>query len=269
MASICQRVLVFGGGFRNDSSLGRFSRLLSNRRFLWLARALEAKIPEMKDRARARELAAEFNRKGDPTGWFEQLYHEGEAGKSTVPWANLCPNPHLLDFWESHSEPTAGKSALTIGSGLGDDAEQLASWGFRTTAFDISETAIRVSRKRFPDTKVKYLPANLLDPPSIWHRAFHFVFEANTLQVLPAALRPRAMQRIVGFLCPGGLLLVIARGREPSDPEGQMPWPLTRTELLAFTTAGLEELSFEDFLDLEDPAEPDVRRFRALYRFTT
>ncbi len=95
----------------------------------------------MKDRARARELAAEFHRKGDPTGWFEALYQEGEAGKSTVPWANLRPNPLLLDFWNAHPQQTAGKTALTIGSGMGDDAEQLATWGFQTTAFDISETA--------------------------------------------------------------------------------------------------------------------------------
>jgi SAM-dependent methyltransferase len=220
----------------------------------------------MKDRTRARELAAEFNRHGDPTGWFEPLYQEGEAGKSTVPWANLCPNPRLLDFWNTHPQQTAGKLALTIGSGLGDDAEQLAAWGFRTTAFDISETAIRTSRKRFPTTTVEYLAANLLEPPSTWRHSFHFVFEANTLQVLTAALRPRAIANIAGFLCPGGRLLVIARGREPADPEGQMPWPLTRSELSSFTAAGLEELSFEDLLDLEDPADPAVRRFRVLYK---
>ena len=219
----------------------------------------------MPDRTRARELAAEFNRKGDPTGWFEILYQEGQAGKSTVPWANLRPNPRLLDFWNTHPQQTAGKRALTIGSGLGDDAEQLAAWGFRTTAFDISETAIRASRKRFPKTGVEYVAANLLEPPSPWRHSFHFVFEANTLQVLPAALRPRAIENIAGFLCPGGRLLLIARGREPSDPEGQMPWPLTRAELSAFTAAGLEELSFEDFLDLEDPADLSVRRFRVLY----
>jgi len=219
----------------------------------------------MPDRTRARELAAEFNRKGDPTGWFEILYQEGQAGKSTVPWANLCPNPRLLDFWNTHPQQTAGKRALTIGSGLGDDAEQLAAWGFRTTAFDISETAIRASRKRFPKTGVEYVAANLLEPPSPWRHSFHFVFEANTLQVLPAALRPRAIENIAGFLCPGGRLLLIARGREPSDPEGQMPWPLTRAELSAFTAVGLEELSFEDFLDLEDPADLSVRRFRVLY----
>ncbi len=220
----------------------------------------------MKDRTRARELAAEFNRHGDPTGWFEPLYQEGEAGKSTVSWANLCPNPRLLDFWNTHPQQTAGKLALTIGSGLGDDAEQLAAWGFRTTAFDISETAIRTSRKRFPTTTVEYLAANLLEPPSTWRHSFHFVFEANTLQVLTAALRPRAIANIAGFLCPGGRLLVIARGREPADPEGQMPWPLTRSELSSFTAAGLEELSFEDLLDLEDPADPAVRRFRVLYK---
>src|SRR6266481_9072041 len=220
----------------------------------------------MKDRTRARQLAAEFNRKGDPTGWFETLYQEGEAGKSVIPWANLCPNSRLLDFWNAHPLPTAGKTALTIGCGLGDDAEQLAAWGFRTMAFDISETAIRASRKRFPATSVEYCTANLLEPPSAWRRTFDFVFEANTLQVLPAALRPRAIENIAGFLRPGGLLLLIARGREPSDPEGQIPWPLTRAELSAFTMADLEELSFEDFLELEDTADPPVRRFRVLYQ---
>jgi SAM-dependent methyltransferase len=220
----------------------------------------------MPDRRRARELAAEFNRKGHPTGWFEPLYQEDEAGKSTVPWANLRPNPRLLEFWNTHPQETAGRAALTIGCGLGDDAEQLAAWGFRTTAFDISETAIRASRKRFPNSNVEFFAADLLDPPSRWLRVFNFVFEANTLQVLPAALRPRAIENIARFLCPGGLLLVIARGREPSDPEGQMPWPLIRAELSAFTTAGLEELSFEDFLDPEDPADPAVRRFRVLYK---
>jgi SAM-dependent methyltransferase len=223
----------------------------------------------MKDRTRARQLAAEFHVRGDPTGWFEALYQEGEAGKSVVPWANLCPNPRLLDFWSKHPLPTTGKTALTIGCGLGDDAEQLAAWGFQNTAFDISETAIRACRKRFPASKVEYLAANLLDAPPAWRRAFHFVFEVNTLQALPAALRPRAIDNIAKFLCPGGLLLVIARGREPADSEGQMPWPLTRAELSAFTAAGLEELSFEDLLDMGDPAEPGVRRFRVLYGFAT
>jgi SAM-dependent methyltransferase len=216
----------------------------------------------MPDRTRARQLAAEFNRKGDPTGWFEALYREAEAGKSVVPWVDLCSNPYLLGFWKAHPQPTAGKSALVIGCALGDDAEVLASWGFQATAFDISETAIRGARKRYPKSTVEYHAANLLDPPSDWRNYFDFVFEANTLQVLPAELRPKAIQNISAFLRPGGLLLVIARGREPSDPEGQMPWPLTREELSAFTALGLKEISFEVVPDLN---EPEVQRFRVLY----
>jgi SAM-dependent methyltransferase len=217
----------------------------------------------MKDRKRARELAAEFNHRGDPMGWFEALYREAEEGKSTVPWVDYHPTPHLVGFWIQHPQQTAGKSALVVGSGFGDDAEQLAGWGFRTTAFDISETAIRNTCKRFPHSAVDYHVANLLDPAAHWRGHFDFVFEANTLQVLPAALRPQARKNIAAFLRPGGLLLVIARSRELSDPEGQMPWPLTRSEISAFAKYGLEEVLFDILPDVD---EQDVRRFRVLFR---
>lgn len=217
----------------------------------------------MKDRRRARELAAEFHRRGDPTGWFEALYREAEEGKSTIPWADYHPTPHLVGFWVQHGLETAGKSALVVGSGLGDDAEQLAEWGFRTTAFDISETAVRSARRRFPNSQVAYHPADLLDPPESWRGRFEFVLEANTLQVLPAALRPQATKNIAAFLRQGGHLLVIARHREPSDPEGEMPWPLTRSEISAFNSHGLEEVLFDI---LPDANEPGVQRFRVLFR---
>jgi hypothetical protein len=55
---------------------------------------------------------------------------------------------------------------------------------------------------------------------------------------------------------------VLCRARETSEPEGQLPWPLTRAELDAFCAHGLAEVSVESFLDTEDPP---VRRFRALY----
>jgi 2-polyprenyl-3-methyl-5-hydroxy-6-metoxy-1,4-benzoquinol methylase len=162
-----------------------------------------------------------------------------------------------------HPLQAEGKSALVTGCGLGDDAEQLAKWGFRTTAFDISESAIRASRKRFPSSIVEYHAANLLEPPAHWSGQFDFVFEANTLQVLPAPLRPQATKNIAGFLRPGGHLLVIARHREPSEPAGEMPWPLTRAEISAFTGHGLEEVMFDILPDVE---EPDVRRFRVLFQ---
>jgi SAM-dependent methyltransferase len=211
---------------------------------------------------RARELVAEFYRKGDPLGWFEALYREAETGPAEVPWADLRPNSNLLDFWRMHPQETRRKRALVIGSGLGDDAEQLASWGFQTTAFDVAPTAISAARKRFPASSVDYAVADVFAPPNAWRRNFDFVLEVYTLQVLPAALRRKAMDTIAKFLRPDGTLLVIARGRDASDDEGQMPWPLTREELTEFIKAGLTEVSFEDYLD---PAEPTVRRFRSVY----
>ncbi len=214
------------------------------------------------DRARARELAAEYARKGDPTGWFEVLYKEAEAGKSVVPWADRGANSSLIEFWSVNPQPTDGKQALVIACGLGDDAEQLAAWGFETAAFDISETAIRTARNRFPKSEVSYCVADLFQAPAEWVGKFDFVFEANTVQALPASTRARAIQRIAGFVKPGGKLLAIVRGREVDEPEGESPWPLTRAELGEFVRAGLTEQSFAEYFDAE---KPPARRYRVLY----
>ena len=81
--------------------------------------------------------------------------------------------------------------------------------------------------------------------------------------MLPPAARSQAIASLRGTLAPGGSLLVVERGREPGEPPGQMPWPLTRAEVEAIAAGDLALVSFEDFLDRE---EPPVRRFRALFR---
>jgi SAM-dependent methyltransferase len=218
----------------------------------------------MPDRSRTRELAAEFIGKGDPLGWFEALYREAESGDGAVPWADGEPNPRLVEYWKAHPLETVGKTALVIGSGLGDDAEQLAAWGFKTTGFDISKTSIGGTHKRFPGTQVDYVVANLFDPPPAWSYGFDFVLEIYTVQALPAELRSGAIDKIAQFVRPGGSLLVIARGRAKSEPPGQgPPWPVTREELAGFERAGLVEVSFDDYLE---PEPPWVRRYRGLYR---
>jgi SAM-dependent methyltransferase len=209
-----------------------------------------------RDRTRARELAQEALRAGDPTGWFERLYKEHELGQRVVPWADLGVNPNLLEF------AGAGKTALAAGCGFGDDAEQLAAWGFKTTAFDVSPSAIRACKQRFPESRVEYVAADLLAPPEEWTGRFDFVLEGYTLQVLPVEVRPRAIRGLAGFLKKSGMILSIVRGREETDPEGLMPWPLTRRELNLFVAAGLREESFEDYFDKESPP---IRRFRAIY----
>jgi SAM-dependent methyltransferase len=214
-------------------------------------------------RGTARRLAQKFLAADDPLGWFEALYAQAEGDSSTISWADLTPNPNLVEWLDANCAPAEGGSALTIGCGLGDDAEELAARGLDTNALDISSTAIDWCRRRFPESSVTYLVADLFRAPTEWQGAFSLVVESYTLQVLPPDLRREAIQRIMGFVAPRGTLLVIARGRETTDPEGNLPWPLTREEMDSFCDSGFTEVSFEDYLDQEDPP---VRRFRAVYR---
>ncbi len=105
--------------------------------------------------------------------------------------------------------------------------------------------------------------ADTFNSPGPWETAFDFVFEAYTLQSLPPELRPQGVKRIAGYVAPAGTLLVVARGRDPGEDPPGPPWPLLRDELDAFVKAGLTEVSFEDYMDQE---EPPVRRFRVQYR---
>lgn len=213
-------------------------------------------------RAIAREIAKRHLSQGDASGWFEELYALAKGDASVIPWADLTPNPHLVEWLNENYIKGAEKRALKVGCGLGDNAEELASRRFNTTAFDISATAISWCRSRFPGTSVRYLIADLFTAPRNWQGAFHLVVESYTLQVLPQEIRRVAIAEIARFVRPGGLLLVIARGRENTDHEGSMPWPLTREDLAGFISCGLRELSFSDYMDNE---EPPVRRFRAVY----
>ncbi len=92
-------------------------------------------------RASARQIAYKYLKAGDPLGWFEELYSRAGDDVSVIPWADLTPNPNLID-WLEHSHGAPFGKALKVGCGLGDDAEELVRRGFETTAFDISTSAI-------------------------------------------------------------------------------------------------------------------------------
>lgn len=213
-------------------------------------------------REKAQSLAKESFTKNDATGWFEQVYTAAAGDPDHIPWADLTVNPSFATWAERENLSGEGKRALVIGCGLGDDAEAIAALGFETTAFDISETAIEWCQRRYPDSPVQYLVADALALPDEWQHQFDFVFEAYTLQALPVEVRPQVVAHLAQTLAPGGKLLLIARGRDPEDDPGSLPWPLVKSELDDFTRAGLTEVSFEDFWDQEDPPK---RRFRVLF----
>jgi len=185
----------------------------------------------------------------DPTGWFERLYAAAEQGTAVVPWDRGGPNPRLVDWVRARQPDGGGRRALVVGAGLGDDAELVAGLGFATVAFDVAPTAVRGARARFPASPVRYLVADLLDPPAEWRGAFDFVLESLTVQSLPDAPRPTAIANVAATVAPGGTLLVIASGREPEEPVRGPPWPLTREEIDAFSAAELEVVRVEDVRD--------------------
>lgn len=216
----------------------------------------------MADRDAVRRVAAESIARGDTTGWFEDLYREAGGAWDRIPWVDLAPNPYLVEWLDAQGSVSSGSTCLVVGCGLGDDAEALAARGWDVVAFDVSATAIEGCRARFPASTVQWVVADALAPPPAWHGHFDLVFESYTLQVLPPEARAAAAAALAATVAPGGRLLVLCRAREASEPEGQLPWPLTRDELDAFRSHGLVEVSVESFRDAEDPP---VRRFRALY----
>lgn len=212
------------------------------------------------ERVYAKSLAKQYNDAGEPTQWFEVLYSQAKDGKAVIPWADLKPNPNLVQWLNKNQVQGQGKTALKVGCGLGDDVEELCRRGFNVIGFDISASAIEWCCNRFPNSTAQYVVADLLNPPSTWSQSFDFVLESYTLQVLPPSLRQDAIHQIANFVAPGGKLLVICRGRDAKDAPGQMPDPLISNELMQFVDLGLVLINFEDYLDEESPP---VRRFRA------
>jgi SAM-dependent methyltransferase len=161
-----------------------------------------------------------------------------------------------LTGWLDDRPAADGQTGLVVACGLGDDAEELARRGYRVTAFDVSPTAIQKCRRRFPASPVDYVVADVFDLPSAWAGSFGLVVEIRTLQSLPPERRREAARAIAATVAPGGVAFVCTAAREPEEPLGSRPWPLTRSELDAFTGAGLLEL------DLRDEPPGPGRRFR-------
>ena len=163
--------------------------------------------------------------------------------------------------WLDQQPPPAGDRALVIGCGLGDDAEEAARRGYQVTAFDLSPTAIRHCRERFPGSAVDYQVADLFQLPARWNEAFSLVVEIRTLQSLPLPQRADATAAIAATVRPGGQVFVRCLARDDDEPPVSRPWPVSRGELRGFIQAGLREAEFAD----QPATEAHGRFFTAVY----
>lgn len=221
--------------------------------------------PAVDPDADVRRLVAEAAGNDEaPTHWFERLYAAAADGEAVVPWDRKAPHWMLSEWARARGLEGAGRSAVVVGAGMGEDAEYLAGLGFDTTAFDVAPSAVAAARDRFPGSAVRYTTGDLLDLPPQWLRSFSLVFESMTVQALPPDYRDRATAGVRELLAPGGTLLVISavreRGRVPGGPQDGPPWPLSRAEVDAFAADGLRAVRVEE---VTDPERPEVHRWRA------
>ncbi|MBS1862733.1 MAG: class I SAM-dependent methyltransferase [Actinobacteria bacterium] len=182
---------------------------------------------------------------------FEEMYAAAGDDLTAVPWANLKPFPLLVEWLDGAGTAVSG-AALVVGSGYGDDAEELARRGFAVSAFDLAPTAIERTHERFPESTVEYRVADLFELPAGWRERFDLVVEIRTLQSLPIEERAAAARAIAGTVAPGGRLWLFALARDAHARGETRPWPVTPAELAVLEAAGLAwESRREDLLDAD------------------
>ena len=198
-----------------------------------------------------------------PENWFEDIYANTDTTGHGVPWAKLVPAPLMVRWLDRKWSRGHAARAPVVGSGLGDDAAELARRDFRVTAFDVAESAIDLSRRRFPDLTIDWRVRELFDTPADWSQSFELVVEHRTVQSLPPAWQARSMAAIADFVAPAGTLLVVADLRPDGTEAAGPPWRLRPEELAVFGAAGLAEVE----LVLSDVRhQPGRQRVAAVYR---
>jgi len=214
-------------------------------------------------RENVKRIATKHLEKGDATGWFEELYDHADGDIDQIPWADLEPNKFLQKWAKATDLKGAGRNALVIGCGLGDDAKFLLDLGFDVTAFDISEKAIEWAKKIHAKTEIEFSATDLFDPPKEWLKAFDFVLEVYTIQALPLNLREKTIDAISKFVAENGELIVIQRARENGEEPESLPWALSPNDLSRFEKNGLTQTARHEYLG--DEEEP-ITRFVVEYK---
>jgi len=196
----------------------------------------------------------------EPIEWFDQLYGMANRDPAIIPWARMTPNQVMMNWVE---ENCSTGNALVIGCGLGDDAVGLENIGFNVTAFDISEHCVDWCKERFPNSKVKWLVGDILDPKQEWYGNFDLIVEIHILQAIPdGGIREKAAEQMPKLLADNGKMLCIGRlddGRQTIQPP---PWPLKQT-WLNDSFAMLESLEFTPF---RNDDSLDVLRYYAAWQ---
>ncbi|NES29306.1 methyltransferase domain-containing protein [Micromonospora terminaliae] len=175
---------------------------------------------------------AEFDR----AYWEERYHHQHAAHPRT-------PTPYLV----AEAGDLAPGTALDAGCGEGADAIWLAARGWRVTAVDVADGALRRAREHAAAQgaevagRVEWVRADLAG----W-RALEEGFDLVTSSYVHGAGED-LVDRLAAAVAPGGTLLVV--GHDPTDPhtaaEGA---PATAHVTAGRLAAGLDPARWEDVM---------------------
>ena len=98
---------------------------------------------------------------------------------------------------------------------------------------------LRLCKKRFPNSKVEFIKADLIEGVSDWYKKFDFVLEIFTIQALPPKYEDLLIQNISDFVSDNGQLIVITEVQsEQRTYENGPPWLLNNDYIKSFERNG-------------------------------
>jgi 2-polyprenyl-3-methyl-5-hydroxy-6-metoxy-1,4-benzoquinol methylase len=117
---------------------------------------------------------------------------------------DACASAFLAGDWFRRQR---GMDILVPGCGYGRNSLCFASQGFRVTAYDVSDTAIKLaeeqSREKLLD--IEYIVGDIFDDNILTGRTFESIYLSNVLHLFLAEDRKRLIERMTLMLKPKGL----------------------------------------------------------------
>ena len=154
-------------------------------------------------------------------------YWEGRYQRSETGWDLACGHEGFDKILPQLKAPRSRIAVL--GCGQGHDAALLASHGHLVTAFDYSESALRVAQEKYGSiTGLKFVRANAFELPESYFGQFDVVFEHTFFCAMTPALRPRVVDLWKRLLSPRGQLwgVFFAIEKRSGPPWGSTEWEL-------------------------------------------
>jgi len=174
--------------------------------------------------------------------FFNGIYKNANESYSNIPWATLDGNIYLKEYLENEKQ-TTNKKALVIGCGLGDDANLLFLHGYIVDAIDISQNAINLAKKRFPNTDINFMVQDIFNLPDFMKNNYDFIYEGLTIQSINPKFREEIIKTISNLNNTNGKLLVYTNIQNDNTSLGGPPWPLYKSELELFNVNRYETIS--------------------------